>query len=78
MALDLSFKQVCDFIKKDDPKLIDAVDKLLGFTLICSPLLIGSAAAALLPTLAVKNELVKLGKWVFDAFSKNCTFPENP
>ena len=69
MPLDLSFKQVCDFIKKDDPALIDAVDKLLGLTLVCSPLLIGPAAAALLPIIAVKNEVVKLGKYVFEAFS---------
>src|SRR5271157_2480956 len=72
MPLDLSFKQVCDFIKKDqkdNQPLIDAVDKLLGLTLVCSPVLIGPAAAALLPAIAVKNEIVKLGKSVFETFS---------
>ena len=70
MPLDLSFKQVCDFIKKDDPALIDAVDKLLGLTLVCSSLVMGPAAVVLLPIIAVKNEVVKLGKHVFEAFSK--------
>ncbi|OOO01568.1 MAG: hypothetical protein USCGTAYLOR_02225 [Chromatiales bacterium USCg_Taylor] len=73
MTLDLTFKQVCDLIKKDgkeDPKLIEAVDHLLGFALICSPVIFGPEAAALLPTLAVKNELVKIGKGVFEKLSK--------
>lgn len=70
MSLDLTFKDVCDLLKKDEPKLIEAVDKLLGFALICSPAVIGQDAAALLPTLAVKNELIKIGKGVFDKFSK--------
>ena len=65
MNLDLSFKDVCATIKKqgkDDPKLIEAVDKLLGLALICSPVVLGPAAVALLPTLAVKNEIIKIGK----------------
>jgi len=70
MSLDITFKDVCDLLKKDEPKLIEAVDKLLGFALICSPAVIGQDAAALLPTLAVKNELIKIGKGVFDKFSK--------
>lgn len=73
MTLDLTFKQVCDLIKKDgkeDPKLIEAVDHLLGFALICSPVIFGPELAALLPTLAVKNELVKIGKGVFEKLSK--------
>jgi hypothetical protein len=73
MTLELSFKQVCEFVKKDgkkDPKLIEAVDNLLGIVLICSPVVVGPAAVALLPTLAVKNELVKIGKFVFDKLSK--------
>lgn len=67
MALDLTFKQICDLIKKDenaDPALIEAVDKLLGLTIICAPAFLGPAAAAFLPLLAVKNELVRLGKSV--------------
>lgn len=73
MTLDLTFKQVCELVSKDgreDPKLIEAVDKLLGLAMICSPLILGPAAAALLPTLAVKNELVKIGKGVFDKLTK--------
>jgi hypothetical protein len=55
-------------IKKDgegETALIDAVDKLLGLALVCSPLVAGPSLVAILPTLAVKNELVKLGKDVF-------------
>jgi hypothetical protein len=70
MPLDLSFKQVCEFIKKDDPTLIEDVDKLLGLLLVCSPIVVGPAAAAFLPLIAVKNELIKLGKGVFEAFSE--------
>jgi len=67
MPLDLTFKQVCELIKKDDPKLIDAVDKLLGLALLCSPAIIGPAAAAALPSMiAVKNEIVKIGKGLFE------------
>jgi hypothetical protein len=68
MALELTFKQVCEFIKKDqrsDAPLIEAVDKLLGLTLICAQAFLGPAAVALLPTIAVKNEMVRLGKSVF-------------
>lgn len=73
MSLDLTFKQVCTTVKKQgsaDPKLLDAVDNLLGMALICSPGVLGPTAAALLPTLAAKNELVKIGKKVFDKFTK--------
>lgn len=73
MSIDLTFKSVCLAIKrqgKDDPKLIEAVDYLLGIALICSPVVLGPAAAALLPTLAVKNELIKIGKGLFDKLTK--------
>lgn len=72
MTLDLNFKQVCDLLKKDgakDPKLIEATDNLLGLAMICSPLLVGPVALALLPLLGVKNELIKIGKYVFDKLS---------
>ena len=74
MSLDLTFKSVCDTIKKhgkEDAKLLEAVDSLLGLALICSPAVLGPAAAALLPTLAVKNELVKIGKGVFEKLTNN-------
>lgn len=73
MNLDLTFKQVCELVQKDaqeEPKLLEAVDKLLGLALICSPLALGPAAVALLPTLTVKNEVIKIGKSVFDWLSK--------
>src|SRR5258708_7517593 len=73
MTLELTFAQVCELVKKEgkkDPKLIEAVDALLGLAMVCSPALIGATAALLLPTLAVKNELVKIGKLVFDKVSK--------
>lgn len=67
MAIELTFKQVAAYIKKDQPHLIDAADKLLGVTLICSPILIGPAALPILGLLTAKNELVRLGKSVFEA-----------
>jgi len=73
MSIELTFKSVCTTIKKqgkDDQNLIEAVDNLLGLALICSPAVLGPAAVALLPTLAVKNELVKIGKSVFDKLTK--------
>ena len=73
MNLDLTFKDLCSTIKmqgKEDPKLIEAVDKLLGLALICSPVVLGPAALALLPTLAVKNEVFKIGKGVFEKLTK--------
>lgn len=73
MSLELTFKDVCKTIKKqgkEDPKLIEAVDNLLGLALICSPVVLGPAAAALLPTLAIKNEVIKIGKSVFEKFTK--------
>ena len=61
MPIDLTFKQVCDFIKKDDPKLIDAADKLLGLAIMCSPAVVGpSAITAVPPMIAVKNEIMKI------------------
>ncbi len=66
MSLDLTFKQVCEFIKEDDPKLIESIDKLAGLALICAPLVAGSAAVAVVPPMiAVKNEIVKISKGVF-------------
>jgi len=73
MSIDLTFKSVCDTIKKqgkEDAKLLEAVDSLLGLALICSPVVLGPAAVALLPTLAVKNEMVKIGKTVFEKITK--------
>src|SRR5947207_1628489 len=73
MALELTFKNVCATIKKrgkDDPKLIEGVDNLLGLALICSPVVLGPAAVAFLPTLATKNELIKIGKSVFEKLTK--------
>jgi hypothetical protein len=68
MSLDISFKQVCLLIKKDQPDLADSVDKFLGLVLLCSPVFTGNAA--LLPLLTAKNELTKLSKAVIEAFAK--------
>jgi hypothetical protein len=70
MSLDLTFKQVCDFIKKDEFKLIDTTDKLLGITIIFSPVVLGPTAFPLLSLLTTKNELIKLGKSMFESVSK--------
>ncbi len=73
MTLDLTFKDICATIKKKgkgDPKLIEAVDQLLGLALICSPLVLGPIAVVLLPTLAVKNEIIKIGKGVFEKLTE--------
>lgn len=73
MTLDLTFKQVCDLIKKEgkqEPKLIDAVNNLLGLALICSPVALGpTAVITLLPLISTKNEIVKLGKGAFEALT---------
>nr|VFK52654.1 MAG: hypothetical protein BECKTUN1418D_GA0071000_101620 [Candidatus Kentron sp. TUN] len=74
MNLDLTFKDVCTTIKKQgkgDPGLIEAVDNLLGLPLVCSPVVLGPAAAAWLPILVTKNELIKIGKSVFEKFTNN-------
>ncbi|MDD4293589.1 MAG: hypothetical protein PHI95_06660, partial [Bacteroidales bacterium] len=66
MPSDLTFKQVCEFIKNDDPNLIDAADKLFSLALICTPIIAGTATAAFVPpVIAVKNEIVKISKSVF-------------
>lgn len=66
MGIDLTFKQACDFIKKDQPNLINTVDNLLGITLICSSLIVAPATvAAIIPMIAVKNELIKISKNAF-------------
>lgn len=73
MEIELTFKSVCTAIKKqgkEDTQLLEAVDNLLGLAMICSPAVFGPAAVALLPTLAVKNELMKIGKSVFEKFTK--------
>lgn len=69
MPTDLTFKQVCEFIKEKDHNLIDSVDSLLGLGLICSPVILGPAAVAVLPTIAVKNEIIKISKRVFESIT---------
>lgn len=44
MSIDITFKSVCGIIKKQgkqDPQLIKAVNDLMGFALICSPVALG-------------------------------------
>ena len=73
MVRDLSFKDVYKFIKADDPSFIDAADKLLGLGLILSPLALGlplEATASVLGLIEAKNELIKLGKDLFEKVTK--------
>jgi len=73
MVRDLSFKDVCEFIKADDRSFIDAADKLLGLGLILSPLALGlppEATASVLGLIEVKNELIKLGKDLFEKVTR--------
>lgn len=73
MALDITLKQVCDFIKRDgkpESKLIEKTDHLLGLALVCAPLVVSPALVAALPALAVKNELIKLGKYVIEKLTR--------
>ena len=70
MASDPTFSSVCAFIKEDEPALIEAVDALLSATMVCAPAVFPATASAFLPLLAAKNELVKLGKEIFE---KVCT-----
>lgn len=70
MSLQVTFKDVCKIIKKDKPDLIDNIDKLLGLTLVCAPIFMGAELIALLPALAYKNELTKIGKDIFEKYVK--------
>jgi hypothetical protein len=63
MALEMTFKQICDLVRKDgkvDLELMENIDALLGLALLCAPVLLGPAALAFLPTLEVKGEIVKI------------------
>ena len=72
MATEISFKEVCRFIKEDDPDLIESVDLLLGFVLIVTPLAVSvpSVIGPALGLLGVKNELSKLGKGLYERITK--------
>ncbi len=50
MPQDLTFKEVCRFIKSDDGTLVEATNKLLGAAILFAPIAIGPAA---LPALGV-------------------------
>ena len=62
MPKDITFKEVCNFIKNDDGELIDATGNLLGAAILCSPIVFGTAALPALGLLGAKNELIALGK----------------
>ena len=70
MAQDLTFQDACDLIKKDQPDLLDKVDKLLTLALICTPTVVGAPVGALLPVIGIKSEIVKIQKAVLGAFSR--------
>ncbi len=69
MPLELTFRDVCTFIKKDQPDLTGATDNLLGIALICSPLVLGPTALPALGFISAKNELTKIGKTVLGAIT---------
>ena len=71
MALEMTFKEVCDLLKKDDPSLIDKVDKLLSLAMLCSPIVLGPTALPLLGLLGAKNEITKNAKDIFHWLTKN-------
>ena len=62
MPKDLTFTDVCKFIKDDDSSLIGAADKILGAIIVCSPVVLGPEALPALGLLSAKNELTSLGK----------------
>lgn len=67
----LTFKEVTKFVKEknQDPKLIESVDTLLGMTLVLAPVFLpvpGSPLPVTFSLLAVKNELVKAGRYVYE------------
>jgi len=68
MSIDLTFRQVCEFIRKDEPTLIDSVDRILCLAIVCSPVVLGPGALPLLGLLPAKNELTKIGKDIFAKF----------
>ncbi len=73
MELDINFKSVCESLKRDggqDPKLIGAIDVLLGLTLVCAPIALGPAGVGLLSLISAKNELTKIGRQLFSAATK--------
>lgn len=70
MPQNITFKDVCNYLKKDNLEIADKLDKFIGVALMMSPFTIGSAALSLLPLLSVKNELIKLSKAIYDSLSK--------
>lgn len=65
MPTDITFSEVCKYIKNDDDSLIEATGDIVGAAIICSPLVLGPAALPLFGLLGVKNQMVTLGKKLF-------------
>jgi hypothetical protein len=71
--LGMTFDEVCAFLRQDagkDPKLLIAVDRILGLTLICLQSMVTPEVLALLPSLGVKGELFQAGRWLFDLLTR--------
>lgn len=71
MSYALTFKEVTRFVKDKnrDPKLIEAIDTLLGAALVLAPAFLtlpGSPLPFTFSLLSVKNELVKAGKAIYE------------
>ena len=74
MIKDLTFKDVCKFVKEDDPKLIEKVDIMLAAVMIFSSaglsLFTALPVMPILALLTTKNELVKIGKYLYEQVTK--------
>ncbi|MFW2500188.1 NACHT domain-containing protein [Clostridium diolis] len=66
MIKDLTFKEVCNLIKKENGELIEAVDSILGAAIIFSPMALGVDPTPFFGLLAVKNQLTAIGKKLVD------------
>ena len=69
MTTKYTLRSASDIIKanhENDSALISAVDKLLGITMILSPVVFGPVGTPALALLGVKNELVRIGQSVYN------------
>jgi hypothetical protein len=69
MKTELTFGEVCNFIKEDNPKLLEDVDKLLGFALILAPFVLFPSPLSVAPALGllgIKSELTGIGKRLYE------------
>jgi hypothetical protein len=77
MKMDLTFNDVCNFIKSDSPEVLEDMNKLTSLILILSPLVVPPPFNAIGPTvglladwLSVKNEVAGIGKRILEKISE--------